>query len=424
MAERLLTLHPAKGGKDFVGIQFSDNKIDFYYPETFRFKNCTAECEISNLDDDTASGIRAIISSIAYAKTRSLKITAQNDFFDNDEAFAMKSYIWMIRDYMKNGFYKNREIVFKANQKGKVNWKRTLSKLPIFSEGNFIYNDMVVSAKSQADNILVEIYDFCVKKSVYLIGWLFGISSSTFKVRKPTDIELSANTKKRYIYSIKYELNRTFDDEKRLRLNNMLNVIRGLNKSEKGQLVYGVDNFDHVFEYAVDKVFGTIADKSLYYPHGVWHNKSTDQPVTPLRIDSILKTDELCIIIDSKCYRFADIGYTNDTFSGLPDTDSIQKQITYGDSVQRLLPADFPVYNCFLLPYNRTIQYGKNAPANEFLFSTEIFATADWRNDIKYVYEKILVIFIDMRDVIEKSLTNTHIKEQANLIKLIKKATS
>ena len=45
----------------------------------------------------------------------------------------------------------------------------------------------------------------------------------------------------------------------------MLNVIQGLNKSTGGQLVYGVDSFDHVFECAVDCVLGTEKEKMHFH---------------------------------------------------------------------------------------------------------------------------------------------------------------
>ena len=157
---------PAKGGKDFVGIKYTENDIQVYYPETFRWKSdAPVTLSASKLEEDISLGIRTIINSIEYAKTHSKEKTMQNDSFDGEESFAMKSYLWIMQDFISNGAYKNREIVFKVNQKGKINWKRTLSQIPLFSEGNFIYKDLVVATKSQSDNLLVEIYRFCVQKS-------------------------------------------------------------------------------------------------------------------------------------------------------------------------------------------------------------------------------------------------------------------
>ena len=318
---------PAQGGKSFVGIKFTDNDIHVYYPETFRWNfNAVGAVPVTALDNDTTLGIRSIISSIEYAKTHSKEKTLQNNTSDAKEMFAMKSYMWIMKDFMNNGLYKNRETVLKVNQKGKINWKRTLSKIPLYSEGNFVYKDFVVSTKSQSDNMLVDIYRFCVQKSIFLAGWLYGIRSSSFGIKKLSEVQLSDATQKRYIYAIRYELARTFDDEKRLRLNHMLNVIQGLNKAKGGQLVYGVDSFDHVFEYAVDRVLGTEKEKNAFSPYGEWSNGTKSSSLRP---DSIFRNGSTYIIIDSKCYRYAEEGYRSDNCDGLPATDSIQKQITY-----------------------------------------------------------------------------------------------
>lgn len=52
-----------------------------------------------------------------------------------------------------NGFYVNREKVLKKNQRGKVDWKRTLNGQPIISKGNIIYSDIVVSVKNELDKL-------------------------------------------------------------------------------------------------------------------------------------------------------------------------------------------------------------------------------------------------------------------------------
>ena len=412
---------PSKGGKEFVGIKYTNNDIQVYYPETFRWNtDVTMAIPTTALNDDVTSGIRSIITAIEYAKTHSKDKTSQNDMSDDDEPFALKSYVWMIQDFMNNGSYKNRETVFKINQKGKINWKRTLAQIPLYSDGNFIYKDFVVSTKSQSDNILVEIYRFCVKKSIYLAGWLYGIRSSSFGVKRISEIELSDEIKKRYLYALRSELAQTFDDEKRLRLNHMLNIIQGLNKSKNGQLVYGVDSFDHVFECAVDRVLGTEREKEPFYPYGEWSNGAKASPLYP---DSILQSGDVYVIIDSKCYRYANEGYCTGKCDGLPATESIQKQITYGDHLQKKLTSEGKsrkIYNCFVVPYDRTLEYGIKHSTEEFLYYSGLYATANWR-DVRYEYDKIFVLLIDMRDILEKMREYDHSDEQELLLRIISK---
>ncbi len=420
MTSRLLKLHAAQGGKSFVGIKFTRNTIDFYYPETFRWKDGLTELDDvdqNRISDDLSKGVRDILASIAFAKTLSKEKTKLNDSFDEDEEpFAMKAYLWMIRDFMRNGFYKNRESVYKLNQNGRINWKRTLRQQPIYSNGSFIYKDFVVSAKSSVENTLVEIYRFCVCKSVFLIGWLFGIRSSSLGVKGFEDVELSDALKKQYVHTLQYELSRTFDDGKRERLRNMMNVVEGLNKSENGQLVYGVDSYDRVFERMIDKIYSTEqGNMEQYYPRGQWSNGKTASPLFP---DSVLHKEKTYVIIDAKCYRYADEGYADDDAKGLPSTDSIQKQLTYGDHLRKTLDAGV-IYNCFIIPYNKEKQYGNKAKTDEVLLCTGLYATGLWREKSDQPYEKIYVFLADLRDVVEKWNEHHHDSEQEDLIEAL-----
>ncbi|MBO5338430.1 MAG: LlaJI family restriction endonuclease [Clostridia bacterium] len=427
MTDRILKFHASQGGKSFVGIKFSENAVDFYYPETFRWNKDINDIAVSDIDENISNSIRAVLSSIEFAKTKSKEKTKLNDSCDGDDFFAIKSYIWIIRDFLKNGYYKNRETVYKQNQNGKINWKRTLSKQALYSNGSFVYKDFVVSSKSSVDNLLVEIHQHCVKKSIFLIGWLFGVRSASIGVKNLKDIELSNAKKKQYIYALNLEIDKTFDDEKQLRLKNMLDVVSGLNNSINGELVYGVDSYHYVFERMIDQIYGTENDLDPYMPTGKW---SCGKNASPLFPDSILrqKSDDesdIYVIIDAKCYRYADEGYKNDDIAGLPTTDSIQKQLTYGDHLFKKTNGKNTIYNCFIIPYNKEKQYDKKPAGNKKLLYSELFATGEWR-DVKSnkPYEKIYVFLADMRDVIEKWNEYNHDEEKADLINDLKKLSS
>lgn len=425
MAERLVNFHAAVGGKSFVGIKFCLNTIDVYYPETFHWDNDEVDLMSSSptdrISESCARGIRNILASLVYAKTLSREKTMLNDEVENDGTFAMKAYMWMIRDYMSNGVYKNTEITYKYNQNGRINWKRTLCQKPIYANGAFVYKDVVVSARDTADTMLTRIYRFCLRKSMFLIGWLFNIRSSSLGVSKMEDVVLSDGLKKHYLYVLRNELNRTFDDIKRDRLRNMLSIVEGLNKAEQGQLVYGVDSFHYVFERMIDKIYGTETNLEPYFPYGVWSNGKNASPLYP---DSICKRstqkEDIYVIIDAKCYRYADEGYSCGDIKGLPATDSIQKQLTYADHLSRRLCADerkATIYNCFIIPYDRHKQYGNQPKSDDMLLSTGLFATGTWRNEKpQCTYERIYVFLADMRTVIETWSRNDHDMEQGKLV--------
>lgn len=185
----------------------------------------------------------SIIRTISIAKTlTSDKAKIESSISNN--GFALNSYLWIIKDYLANGFYVNREKVFKYNQRGRVNWKRTLNNQPIISNGNVIYKDTVVEVRNELDNLLIEIHKYCVKKSVDLIGWLFGLSLKHIPQKPFNDI-----IKKRYLITIRQELDKTFDDYKKLKLNHMIKVIQGLDgNANDNEFVYGVNSWNLYFK--------------------------------------------------------------------------------------------------------------------------------------------------------------------------------
>ena len=87
---------------------------------------------------------------------------------------------------------------------------------PIISKGNVIYKDIISEKKMQKDNLITEIYFFCVQKAIDSIGWLYGISFDSDGV----DYNKLYN-KNKYLRAINNELTHTFDDQKKIRLQNM-----------------------------------------------------------------------------------------------------------------------------------------------------------------------------------------------------------
>lgn len=329
-----------------------------------------------------------------------------NDSVDNgtskNESFALMSYLWIIRDYFTNGYYRNSEKLYKTNAKGKVNWKKTLETQPIISKGNVIYNNIVTEVRNDCDDVVTDAHKYCVFDSVRKIGWLFGISEKSVYVPKTTTAII-----KKYIRAIKTELTRTFDDTKKLRLTHMLKVLSGVDDSDRAkEIVYGVDKYHYVFERMVDCVFSNITDIKKYNPNAKWYlkkNNYSPKDASSLRPDTIrieplsketTGDEKVAYILDAKYYRF---GMTKNE-DDLPETTSIQKQITYGDNIICNLKKKEniqEVYSAFILPYNKN--------NNDFDFKDNLeyigYSKADWRND-KLSHVKIYAFLIDMKHLI------------------------
>lgn len=378
----------------FVGLRIRNDEVHFYYPESY---------DLAPQEDKKTfrNDIVNIIRTISLAKSKSTTNNQSNSGINKSGEFAIMSYLWVIRDYLNNGYYRNTEKIFKTNAKGKVNWKKTLETQPIISNGNIIYNSVVVEVRNDCDDVITEAYKWCVYDSVRKIGWLFGINEKSVFVPQAVNSVI-----KKYIRAIKKELMRTFDDIKKMRLNHMLKVIAGVDDSDRTrEIVYGVDKYHYVYERMVNYVFSNITDITKYNPNAKWYLKKNGMDATEAsslrpdtirleRVSDITSDGNDAYIIDAKFYRFGCTGDERD----LPTTTSIQKQITYGDNIicnLREKENIRNVYNAFILPYNKKDNPFKYTEDLEYIGYSE----ANWRND-ELFHSRVCAFLMDTKHLI------------------------
>lgn len=402
--KNLITI-PANGKKDnsFVGIKIRNNKIEFHYPETY---------VLSNDDELLRNDILAILRTISLSGTLSEDKSSYNTDFNGDFVFPIKSYLWIINDYLLHGRYENKEKVFEVNTKGKINWKRTIKSNPIINNGNVIYTDIVYERKNQKDNILTEIYNVCVKVSIDNIGWLYNLTFDTNGINYDQLLNIR---KKTYISTLKTEISHTFEDTKKIRLQNMLNVIMGLdeNMSDTNDIVYGVDSYENVYERMIDNMFSNIKNIKEFYPSATWDLIKEKKPKNSsnLRPDTILIKDNKVYILDAKYYRYG----TTFSISDIPETTSIQKQITYGEYIKKVKIGIYDdVFSAFVMPYSKI----KNIYNDELKNNMEFvgIATAKWYDSTNTNSRRIAGILIDTNYLINNWIN----KDEDNLNSIIK----
>lgn len=393
----------------FVGLKIKGNDVFFYYPESYHF-----EYDNDKKDYDVTA-ILNLLKTIRLGKTHNREHNVAYNSHRGDNEFAIYSYLWLIRDWLNNGFYINREKNYKINQKGKVNWKRTLNQQPIISKGNIIYNNVVVEVKSEIDQFLLDIHKYCIKKSIEYIGWLFNLNAKGIYCHKVND-----SLKKQYIRALNVELDKTFDDIKRMRLNHMLSVLVGLDvNNDDKDFVYGVDSYYYIFERMIDSIFGTEKDLTKFNPKATWKifkPEIKEKDASKLRPDTILIKDNIAYIIDSKFYRFGTSGNVND----LPETTSIQKQITYGEYLSKInenktINVD-KIFNAFILPYDKLNNKFDSIDDIQYIG----YAKSEWKKnyeDYQYVY----AFLIDLYHVVEVWNNSNHDEDINNLIMEINK---
>ena len=309
------------------------------------------------------------------------------------------SYMWILSDYITNGLYSDNEKVFTQQQKGKINWKRTFkTKFLVNKDKGLVYLNPIVEQNSNIKNIITEIHSYCVDKSIDAIGPLYyGLSKINF-------INPNQKRMRYYIQLIDKEKLETFDDRKKLLLYHMRRVL--LEQIDNGNNPikdFGVRHYEHVWEYIVNSIFGSN-NIEKYYPttNYVFNDESTYSP-SKLRPDTIFVNNDNFYILDSKYYKYGVTGINKD----LPGTDSIQKQVTYGEFVNSNFNLDKQytnIYNAFIIPYNK--EYNSFNTKDKVHYCG--YAKCNWELNDQFDknYLKIAVILIDTKTIIDSYFEN------------------
>ncbi len=377
-------IHYVENHREFVGIKIEKDCVKLYVPAVFReHKNF----RLTNKD------LLKFLSSISLAKTidyTDIK-TGKNM---SGVIWPIDSYLWIIKDYIENGYYYSYQKVDSKNFSGKINWKKTMRTIPIYSNGNIIYDKLITSKMIASNDIVSQIYKICLKQAVSRIGWAFNFQLIVDAYQQKTKNEM--------VYIINKELFSTFDDIKRLRFKHMLRILEGIEKNNAltNYHTYGIDNYYYVFEIMIDMFFKGLKNKEKrkYNPYGEWHILGYEKKrSSSLRPDTVhIKNGNNVIVIDAKMYLF---GVTH-CVKDLPNTESIQKQLTYGDYLYYTIFKDMDVriYNVFILPYNKEINTFKNDHKIKKFFDGNLvyigYAKSSWREE-QQTYDKIYTFLID-----------------------------
>ena len=392
----------AENARDNVGISFENGKVELVVPAMFRI-----EQEDSTLRKD----LLLFLESISIAKKNNYKNTSSKT--KKGEYCPIKSYVWMIYDFLENGYYFNRETTYSKNLSGKIIWKKTLKTTPLVSNGNIIYDKLITSKKSPSNSIITHIYKICLKESIDKIGWLFKCN---LKIQEYPFIST-----KEMIHIVNSNLASTYDDIKRIRFRHMISILEGIddNAYKEDKFQYQINNYYFVFEQMIDKIFGGITgrEKQKYNPSGYWTllGNHFSYKASDLKPDTICKVNDETFIIDAKMYQY---GYTHN-IDDLPDTQSLQKQVTYGEYVFNKIDKGGKVRNAFILPYNKKLEAFKNDynicryDDSNLVYIGEGYV--DWTDkDVRKDHDRIFVFLIDFN-----YLLRNYNKESFKMIRLL-----
>lgn len=403
---------------NFVGLKYKKESINIYLPLGYDINRIAEGKIITSIEIKTR--ILLLLKSISLIKSFD---NSKNSFGQNvgeNKEIPFNSFLWIINDYLNNGLYQEIDKKYDKKNHGKINWKKTLNSEHYFSDNNVIFINPYYETNFQKDNLITELNNYCVKISCDFIGFLFGnITLPDTKINK----ERVRINKKYYLNLLNKELMHSFNDRKKILLSHMKRIIdMSYDEDFETQGTYGTYRYEYVWEKIVNETLGTKSiNISDYFPEAYWNiiNKDKEKDKSKLRPDTILKDKQKSklYILDAKYYKY---GITSN-MKDLPHTDSIQKQITYGDHIANNNEIykinSNNIFNAFILPYNKN--------KNNFNLNNNIeylgFAESDWRKKTtSHNYEKIALIFVDTKYLIDCYFKKDKFEIQS-LIKSIEK---
>ena len=214
---------------------------------------------------------------------------------------------------------------------------------------------------------------------------------------------------------LREKISNTFNDRNRMLFRHMLSIIdfEGDKESDKNYR-YGTYRFEYVWEKMIDKVFG-IENKADYFPKTTWYVRENRYDNASLEPDTIMLYEDNVYVLDAKYYKYGITGRAWD----LPESTSINKQITYGEYVageetfKKRHGSDFKVFNAFLMPFDAfKVQCADNL---DMIKIGE--AISNWKDNLEE-YQRIQGILIDVKTLMSINVRQ-EMKEIEKLAELI-----
>lgn len=384
----------------FVGVQCLDGDIKINFPLGFSLD--------STSDSTLRKDILLLLNVLRNFTQQQFNSVPKSNFVTKNSTFPLFAYLYVLKDYVMRGYYKENIVEYHKSKTGKINWSRTIkTQRPYIQDLNVFYLDFITKKTVVNENELITlIHQYCVYKSFQMLGWLY----TNYLPVKP---QLKFN-QKLFINILKRKLANTFNDADKLLFKNLIVIVNNENDYSLDNLSFsfGTNRFEYVWEKMIDRVYGET-NKTDYFPKTHWHIYDSENLITasenaPLEPDTIMINNNNIFVLDAKYYKY---GVTRRSFD-LPGTSSISKQITYGEYIfkNKTSNSKTKVYNAFIMPFNSSFQ-------SENRIQYIGTATSEWKNN-DFDYEKVLGILVDVKYLMQITNSKNYdaINELSNLI--------
>ncbi|MDL2319014.1 LlaJI family restriction endonuclease [Eubacteriales bacterium OttesenSCG-928-A19] len=389
-------------GDTFVGIKMDDGCVAVSFPMGYHLEN-----EDKSLRKEI---LRLIFVLSKYVDGKDSIFLQETAHHKENVRFPIQAYIALVQSYMREGYYTEKEIQYKNGTSGKIHWGKTIKQhTPLIQCASPIYLEFVIKNSSLKDNgLITRIHEYCVYESFSKLGWLYT-DFMPVKPSLPFDESMFSSV-------ILAKLSQTHNEKNRSLFSNMLALITYLgNMDEAADFSYGTNRFEYVWEKLVDFAFG-IRDKNRFFPRTKWylHANGRKKENAALEPDTIMLYDGNVFVLDAKYYRY---GITKNPYH-LPDSSSINKQITYGEYIAYNTGKAEHVYNAFIMPYEST-----DFQTEHFLYIENIGeAISDWKSSDKD-YERVQGILLDTRFLVHNA-TRENLRQIEKMSAVIKGSSS
>ena len=384
-----------KDADTFVGIKCENGDFSVHFPLGFDYST-----DENQLRKEIFLLINTIAGTIGH-KTSEFKL---QDVEYNHVEYPIQACMFIICDYYEHGLYLEYGKKYMLAKSGKINWNRTIKTQKPYVQGSkAFYLDYVVSKKRiNEDELITHIHEWCVYDSFLILGWLF-----TPNMPGKPEIKFDKLLFERVILN---RLLECFNDNYKRLFNSMLALIRMHGSDTDMDYKYGTDRFEYVWERLIDRAFG-ISDKERFFPKTRWILKGNQKYSNAcLEPDSIMIYKDKIYILDAKYYKYGSTFNPMD----LPESTSINKQITYGEYVKRV--SDKAVFNAFIMPFSK-ISSNKTSDMESIGE-----AISDWKSN-ENSYERIQGILLDVKYLMNMTFYKDK-KEIMRLAELIEAGVS
>lgn len=413
----------AEKGSDFVGLNITPSARCVTFPMGYSITSN----DNADITPTLRSEILLLIRKISDCEKLQGERVCRINKNDLRHDFPIGSILYLIEDFLNRGsYYTEKEKIMGEGLPGKISWNSTIKRIkPIVSERGIAFLDFIVhKSRIKNDRLITELHKYCVYKSFELLGFLYTAAMPDQGLINEADVK---KNRAYYVSFLDSKISETHLEQNAELFVHMKNVIQNFDGEDTiSSATYGTNSFHTVWESMVNEVYGTVSRSEMekyYYPKSkwVWSNGEKSKRNAPLRPDTIMIDDstgvKCCFILDSKYYSYAamkndgaDVSEDNSQVSvadhgSIPGTDSIQKQITYAEFVDKSrtrptnkCPEKYKfdpdkIFNVFILP-------GNVPDGNGIKYIG--YAEADWNSQATEGYRKIHGFLLDTKTVMQK----------------------